>query len=139
MRALLLALALVAGCSGGGSSSANGSAGFPADPYAQATSDQGQLHLAVRTSPQPPQRGVGAVQLTITDAAGMPVDGLDVSAVPFMPAMGHGSSVVPSVSAKGGGVYVLSDVDCYMPGRWELRATFSGKVTDRATVALDIP
>jgi hypothetical protein len=69
----------------------------------------------------------------------MPLDGVDVAAVPWMPAMGHGASVTPTVTAAGRGAYVLHDVDCFMPGSWELRTTFSGKVDDRATITLDIP
>jgi hypothetical protein len=116
-----------------------GSAAFPADPYAVVASDGGALEIEVRTSPQPPERGVSSVELVLRDARGAPLDGVDVAVVPWMPAMGHGASVAPSVVGKGGGVYVVSNVDCYMPGRWELRATFGGEVNDRATIALEIP
>jgi hypothetical protein len=127
-----------AACSAG-RSAGGASTDFPPDPYAVSQSDNGQLTISVRTSPQPPARGVSNVKLTLTDARGAPVDGVDVTVVPWMPAMGHGASVMPEVQAQGQGAYVLTNVDCFMPGQWELRATFSGKVNDRATLQLEIP
>jgi hypothetical protein len=56
-----------------------------------------------------------------------------------MPAMGHGSSVEPVTTAKGNGTYVLDNVYLFMAGHWELRTTFSGSVTDRATPSFDVP
>ena len=85
-------------------------------------SASGLLHVTVRTSPQPPVKGVNAVQYQITDAAGGPVDGLDVTAFPWMPAHGHGTSVQPTITAEGAGIYQIVNVYLYMSGRWELRS-----------------
>jgi hypothetical protein len=104
------------------------------------TSESAQLLVQVRTSPQPPQRGTIGVELVVTSAAdGGACDGLTVDLVPWMPAHGHGTSIVPTVKAKGHGTYVLSDVDLFMPGHWQLRTTFSGPLTDHAAPAIDVP
>jgi hypothetical protein len=105
-----------------------------------AVTESGQLLVQVRTSPQPPQRGTIGVELVVTSAVeGAARDGLTVNVVPWMPAHGHGSSVVPTVSAKGHGTYLLTNVDLFMPGHWELRTTFSGPLTDHAALAFDVP
>jgi hypothetical protein len=121
-----------------GGSSAPRSA-FPAEPYATGTSDDGELKLEVRTAPsQPPPRGTSTVELTVHDASG-PVDGLEVTVVPWMDVMGHGSPITPSVTPKGGGKYVITNVSFFMPGTWSLRLSFSGAAADRATIDVDVP
>jgi hypothetical protein len=130
-------VAALAGCSG---EPAAGDGAFPAEPLSTTKSQGGALSVAVRTSPsQPPPRGTCAVELTVTDAAGTPVDGLAVVVVPFMPSHGHGASVKPTVTARGGGRYEVANVTLFMPGSWELRTTFSGKVEDRAAPIVNVP
>lgn len=107
------------------------------------TSDSGNLHVDVRTSPtQPPTRGEQSVQLVITKADGSPATGLALDTTPWMPAMGHGASVTPSVSETTPGTYVIEDVDMFMPGTWELRTTISGATsndTDHVAPSFQIP
>ena len=132
---------LLPGCSGESSSGAGGGADvvFPADPLATLKSDHGALSFEVRTAPQqPPARGLSTVELVATDAAGKPVDGLDLTVQPWMPEMGHGASTKPSIEARGDGHYVVSHVACVMPGRWELRTSIAGAVKDSATITLQI-
>jgi len=116
------------------------STSFPESPLATLSGEASRLVIEVRTAPdQPPERGVDAVQLVVKDSSGTPQDGLQIAATLWMPAMGHGSSVDPTVTARGKGTYVLDNVYLYMPGLWELRTSFSGSVTDRATPAFDVP
>lgn len=132
-----VAAVLAVGC-GGAPKPASGS--FPDAPLATVTSAGGELVIEVRTAPeQPPERGIDSVQLVVRDRAGVLQDSLDVAATPWMPAMGHGTSVAPTVSSPRAGTYVLDDVYLFMPGRWELQTTLSGRVTDSATPAFDIP
>lgn len=135
LPALLLAGALVA-C---GAEPAP-EAGFTAAPLTSVTSRAGKLKLAAFTSPeQPPSRGVITTKLVVTSATdGKAVDGLQFDVVPEMPSMGHGTPTVPRVSAKGSGVYLAEDVDLYMAGRWDLRMTITGAVTDDAVVTIDV-
>src|SRR5262249_41805523 len=107
--------ALVAGC-GSASQSLDVPENFGADPLETVASQTGQLSVVVRTSPPPPVRGPNAVELTVTDDTGAPVDGLDVSVMPWMPAHGHGTSIQPTTTARGGGVYVATPVVLYMAG-----------------------
>jgi hypothetical protein len=134
---LLCAAALVAGCS---SESAGGADAFPSAAYATVASDSGALNLEVRTAPdQPPSRGTASVEYRISTHAGAPQDGLDLTVLPFMPSMGHGASGKPTVSAKGDGRYVISGVELFMAGHWELRTDISGAVKDHAAPSFDVP
>src|SRR5438046_1340287 len=135
--AAIAAIALLTACS---SSSGAPSGEFPSAPYATLVSDGGSLHIELRTAPdQPPTRGTGSIQLRVADAAsGAPREDVTIEIVPWMPAMGHGSSIRPDVAARGGGVFVLTNMALFMPGRWELRITFHGGVTDSATPSLDV-
>jgi hypothetical protein len=104
-----------------------------------AAGQSGALTVEVRTSPQPPPRGTVAVEFTVTNASGAPMDGLSLDIRPWMPAHAHGTSVVPTVTREGQGKYVLTNVDLFMPGHWELQTRFSGPVTDYAAPAFDVP
>ena len=141
--ALLALPTLLLACASDATSSSAGA--FSADPLVSVNSDSGNLKIDVRTSPaQPPSRGEQTVQLTVTDVTtGEPKSGLTVAMTPWMPAMGHGASVTPSVTEKSPGIYVVSNVDLFMPGNWELRTTFAptsnSSDTDHAAPAFQIP
>lgn len=132
-----VSLVLLAACGAPTSTStSSGSlASFPAAPLQTLASNSGTFTVEVRTGPdQPPPLGQSAAQLTVEDASThAPVDGLDLSVVPWMPAMGHGSSVTPTVTPMGNGVYLVSNIFMYMPGTWQLRTTLVGQDTDSVT------
>lgn len=133
-----LAGATSLGCSGDPGSGA--SASFPTEALATLSSDSAALHVEVRTAPeQPPSRGMSSVEYRITRADGTPVPGLSLTVLPWMPDMGHGASIKPSIAEVGEGRYVISDVELFMPGKWELRTTIAGAAPDRATPAFQIP
>jgi YtkA-like len=134
---LLLAISAM-GCSG--SAAPTGPPTFTADAFMIAPSTLGTgLAVEVRTSPQPPARGTIAVQLTVIDATSRaPLDGLTIRVVPWMPAHDHGTSLVPTVKAEGQGKYLVSDVDLFMPGHWELQTTLSGPLADYVAPAFDV-
>ena len=112
---------------------------FPAQALMHVASAEGKLRIEVRSSPQPLTRGVGAMELLVTDREGAAQTSLEVVAVPWMASHGHGASVVPSVTPMGGGRYVVTNIDLFMPGRWEIRTTMSGSVSDHVALAFDIP
>ena len=127
------------GC-GGTDTASTPTTSFPPDPYAVLASEDGKLTIEVRTGPlQPPGRGSTDVQLVVRDPQGALVDGLALEVTPWMPAMGHGTSVMPEAKGEGDGKYAVRNVSLYMPGRWELRTTFSGVVMDAATPTFDVP
>lgn len=119
MRALvsstLLAL-LLAGCS---EESSSGAAGLAAKA--------GPFRVEARFEPDPPQKGTNVVALTVTNAAGEPVDGASVQGAAVMPAMG----AMPEMRA-GGKATSLGDgrydieVDLSMTGTWPLTVTIMG-------------
>jgi hypothetical protein len=134
----LLACGLLAGC--GAAVDAPGEISFPPEPLATLISEGGRWQVAVRTSPQPPIKGVDAVQFQISDADGAGVDGLAVTAVPWMTAHGHGTSARTRVSAQGLGIYQIDNVYLYMDGRWELRSTLaSDDAAEAVTPIFDVP
>lgn len=67
------------------------------------------------------------------------MDGLAVSVVPWMAAHAHGTSVVPIVTPRGDGRYLVTEVALFMPGAWQLRTSFEGKITDRVAPTVDVP
>jgi hypothetical protein len=134
--AIALATA-TAGCSSSGPAEATG---FGRAPLMTVNSQSRQLSIDVRTSPQPPARGTNDIELTI---AGTPdgglLDGLTLGVKPWMPAMGHGTSIVPTVTPELNGKYLISGVDLFMPGLWQLRLTIAGSSEDYAAPAFEIP
>lgn len=136
-----IAIACLAACGGGGSEPSGAPDAFPSAAFATVVGARGAIQAEVRTSPtQPPTHGVLSVELTLRDAAsGAPLDGLTVDVQPWMTAMGHGSSVKPTVTGGGAGHYVATNVNLFMPGRWELRTTVTGAVEDTLAPVLDVP
>ena len=79
------------------------------------------------------------MRLTLRDRQGHPVEGLTLAMVPWMAEMGHGASVAPEVAEQGAGVYDWAKVYLAMPGRWQLRTTVTGSLSDTFSVELQIP
>ena len=132
-----VAIALAIAC-GACSSGSTGQASFPADPFSTSTTDSGGLRVELRTSPQPPARGTIEAQLVVTRVADeSPVDGLTLAIQPWMPAMNHGA-IAPTVVPQGDGKYLVTELDLFMPGHWQLRTAVSGPMTDHVTPAFDI-
>ena len=100
------------------------------------TSDSGKLVADVFASPV---RGVNTMRLHVTDTGGHPVDGLGLSVTPWMPSHAHGTSVIPIVTATGNGNYVVSELDLFMPGRWQIRVSVMTPSTDAFVPVLDVP
>jgi hypothetical protein len=138
--ACALALSLTLACSGSSGNAPGADAVFPAAALETALSSTGSLMIEVRTSPdQPPSHGVLTVEFFVKNAGdSAPVDGLVMSAEPWMPSHGHGASVRPTVTPRGNGRYVLTNVDLYMPGSWQLRTAIAGPLSDRVDVPLDV-
>ena len=137
MKYAALALALCACGSQPGPPDAG--AVFPADALLSLDTDASKLKLELRSSPQPPARGVNAFRYNLRTPAGGPAEGLSFTVQPWMPAMGHGASVSPTIIERGGGVYDLTNVALAMPGTWQLRTTFVGSVEDFTAPTVEIP
>lgn len=73
------------------------------------TSAQAQANAELSTQPSPPQKGNNTFRVKLTDAAGKPISGAQVTVTLFMaamPAMGMAAMrTVVQTSDKGGGVY----------------------------------
>ena len=97
----------------------------------------GTKQVTVWTSPQPPEKGVNAVRLLVSDATtGVPLDGLAVQAVPWMPSHAHGTSAKTRVLAEDGGMYQVDNVYLYMDGTWQLRTSLG---EDTVVPEFDVP
>ena len=136
-KAFLQAAALVAcaGCSSGTGTTAD----FPAAAFSTTMTESAAMRVELRTSPQPPTRGGIDAELTITDAAtGAPRDGLTLQVQPWMPAMNHGA-IKATVTPEGNGKYLVTEIDLFMAGLWELQTTISGPVTDHVAPQFQNP
>lgn len=80
--------------------------------------------------------------VAITDTTGAPVTDLTVTAdKPRMPIHGHSASTFPQVSPQGDGVYVVSEINFFMSGYWEmaLELTPATGAADRVAFPICIP
>ena len=79
----------------------------------------GYAFTLVSSVPAPPQKGNNAwvVQISHPD----PVDGINLSVVPFMPDHGHGTAVQAVVTPTTNGTYNISPVNLFMTGFWSVR------------------
>ena len=134
-------LVVAAACSACSSSGEPNTGEFGETPATVLTSE-GRLHrIAVHSAPDAqPSRGVNSLRMVVTKVAdGSPATGLQLDVVPWMPAMGHGASVKPTVKADTEpGVYTVNNVNLFMPGLWEIRATIGGPATDHATAQFEV-
>lgn len=112
---------------------------FPQAPLIVVDSTGGALHIELRSAPEPLVRGQNVGQISVTDGAGQPVDGLSMELLPWMPSHGHGTSVKTVTTPAGVGVFIANPLYLFMAGQWELRMTFDGGVHDTATAIVDIP
>jgi len=139
--AAVLVLGWCPGCGGEAAPLSQGSISFGVQPLLVLPSTAGTKQISVWTSPQPPVKGVNAVQLLVTDATTTaPLDGLTVQAVPWMPSHAHGTSAKTWVVPQQGGVYQVDNVYLYMDGTWQLRTTLGGDTGDDTVVPeFDVP
>lgn len=135
---LALGLAAVAAC-GSPADPSSPPLVFSGPPVETVTSASGAVTVSLRWSPATPVKGYDAAELTFTDPAGDPVDGLGVSVVPWMPAHGHGTTVQPTLMPAGPGVQIATPLYLFMSGRWQLRTTLTGPIDDAVTPTVDIP
>jgi ABC-type glycerol-3-phosphate transport system substrate-binding protein len=139
LAALAIVAAACAGCSSADSATAESDGGFPAAPFASLTSTSGALAVDFRFSPQPPPRGIIEAEITVTRASdGSPVDGLMLAILPWMPAMNHGA-INPTITPEGGGKYLVTELDLFMPGLWQLKTTVSGPLSDNVSPEFEVP
>jgi hypothetical protein len=134
-------VASAAGCSSASAPEGPWDGGFSGTPYVTTATTSGALAVQVRSWPDPPQQGFVYVEMTVTDAdGGAPVEGLQLSVRPWMPAMNHGVSAHPVVTEEdgGGGKYLVTNLDLFMSGEWDLQTTFSGPIGGYAAPALEV-
>jgi hypothetical protein len=130
-----VAVATCVACSSGTGPKAD----FPATPLSATMTQSGKLRVEMRTSPQPPTQGGIDAEYIITDAAsGAPRDGLTLQIRPWMPAFGHGA-IMATVTPEGGGKYLLTEIDLFMAGLWQLKTTISGPVSDYVAPEFEVP
>ena len=73
-----------------------------------------------------------------------PVDGLKINVTPFMPDHNHGTTAVGVAPSGSGGLYLISPLNLYMAGYWEITFDLtdsSGEtpVEDSAIVKICVP
>jgi hypothetical protein len=85
-------------------------------------------------------RKMQSVNIRITDAQGVPVDGAAITVDGRMPQHGHGLPTRPRVTrAHGNGVYQIDGLRFNMGGWWEFRLVIAGQAgADSVTFNLDL-
>jgi hypothetical protein len=111
----LMMLAAITGCSSGAPPTPAAATQAPGGAPLE-SKQVGDLKLTLYSSPNPPIRGANVIQVSLTDAAGKPVNGAKVSFDLDMTNMSHGKNVVPAEPA-GQGLY-SGQVSFMMPGPW---------------------
>jgi hypothetical protein len=117
----------------------------PYQPGMHVTSSAGTFTIKLLGSvPGPPVKGNNTWTVEIDEAgSGAPLDGIDLSVMPWMPDHGHGTTPV-AVTAAGSGTYTLAPVYLYMAGLWQIRlsiaaAGLDGGISDNGVLPICIP
>lgn len=126
---VVVLVACASATSGCSSSGATDPGEVSETPAAVVTSESGGYRISMHTAPDAvPSRGVNTLRMNVTRISdGAPATGLALEVVPWMPAMGHGASVKPTIEpGSAPGSYMVSNVNLFMPGLWEIRTTIAG-------------
>ena len=92
----------------------------------------------VDATPAPPSRGGNTFTIELVDASNKPIDGATIATKPYMPDHAHGSSVVPDTKPLSGGQYVISNLELFMPGVWEITFTIQPAGGSEQTVVFTL-
>ena len=87
----------------------------------------------ISSNPGPPIKGNNDWSIRIADSAGNPVTGATIDVTPFMPDHGHGTPIKVGVTPMtSGGTYLLSPVNLFMAGLWQvtIRVTTADSKSD---------
>ena len=110
-----------------------------ADDYALGLAKTGDAYTVtfVNALPAPPTRGDNTWTVKVTDSTGAGMTALAIDTVPFMPDHMHGTTVETRVTETTDGEYVLTPVNLFMPGLWEvtLDVTSPGATEDSVVFA----
>mgnify|MGYP001552691117 CR=1 FL=1 len=75
------------------------------------------------SDPAPPDRGNNTWTVAVSDASGPPVTGATIDVKPYMPDHGHGTPIIATVTDKGDGSYLITPVNLFMVGLWQVTLT----------------
>lgn len=97
--------------------------------------------VAWTSTPSPvPMLVLHAWTITITDAAGAPVDDARVTVLGGMPAHSHGLPTTPAVRGLGGGRYLVEGLKFHMPGAWVVAFRIKAAAgTDAVSFPFELP
>lgn len=104
----------------------------------EATTVDGLYELGFTPEPDPPTSGQALLRVAVAEAGGGPVEGAQLTVIPWMPEHGHGVSQEPVVTELGGGEYEAG-WSYVMPGYWELAVQVHGPAgTDEVLIAYEV-
>jgi hypothetical protein len=101
-------------------------------------------HYKIRldmSSPAPKDTGNYTWTLSLMDMEGNAVQDATVNAEPTMPQHGHGTDpkFTDATAGEHNGQYVLTDMNLFMPGIWQVMITVNkGEMTDTVTFLFDL-
>jgi hypothetical protein len=146
--ALLSMVSMSGGCSSTSDAGTSGDTGVEdtptaacaTDPRAQAftlntkqASLKGTFSIAIESAdPAPPQTNDNTWTIMLTDASDAPVQGATFKFDTYMPDHRHHGSITPDAQpGKSPGEYVISRLNLFMPGLWQI--TFTVTASDGTT------
>lgn len=143
---VLIALAPVAACGGGGSGDDVPDAGYDCnletrdDTFVvglEKVSPSGVHFKLMQSIPAPPARGDNHFTLQLTDSSSIAMPGAALQVVPYMPDHNHGTAVpvVIQESLTVIGEYDVNPVNLHMPGLWEVFMRTSNAPADEVKFA----
>jgi hypothetical protein len=98
--------------------------------------------LAGAPADDAPAIGLNSWTIAMTNAGGVPVTDMTVTAdKPRMPIHGHSALTFPAVTPQDGGVYVVSGINFFMAGYWELTLQLqpAAAAPDRVVFPICVP
>lgn len=113
----------------------------PAPGATSGWTDKRLYRVAWTSTPSPvPMLVLHAWTITITDAAGLPVDDARVIVLGGMPAHSHGLPTTPVVRGLGGGRYLVEGLKFHMPGAWVVAFRIKAAAgTDAVSFPFELP
>src|SRR5512143_130435 len=95
--------------------------------------DRGLFSVAIVIEGKELLKGANSVGIVINDKQGRPVEGADITAIPWLPVDRHGVSDKPVVTRMGGGKYLMDNLVLDRNGMWDLKISVkSGAQEDKA-------
>jgi len=95
--------------------------------------DKGLFSVSIVIEGRELLKGANSVGIVINDKQSRPVDGAEITVIPWLPVDNHGVADKPVVTKMGGGKYLMDNLVLDRSGIWDLKVSVrSGALEDKA-------